>query len=321
METTFRMFLCDAHGIAGMELHSPSFAVMPLISHQLHSHQVTETYSTRAAWSAPTPEKYHVTVVAYNRALEASDPVCSDGVTVDVTPPAVGQIAVASCNIVPGLVTTSAGTVWYIDNQRRRSQITEPDTQCRSKGTAIDAAELEKFPIHLMRNETMFMQNATFCIQSESLSSDYTIYISTEHHLFVNWTGIDTESGIHDYELGVMSNPSGEAAPDILPFTSTHHHPQYQGYHPPLSEGQQFYIAIKAINKAGLTAIQVLGPLLVHTRNPVFNGGSQCYTDVQSEPSSGDMEQLPHHRRRCCTPQICSCRWYIAVWDRDPALH
>ncbi|XP_046570853.1 uncharacterized protein LOC124279103 [Haliotis rubra] len=244
---------------------------------------VTETYSTRAAWSAPTPGKYHVTVVAYNRALEVSDPVCSDGVTVDVTPPAVGQIAVASCNIVPGLVTTSVGTVWYIDNQRRRSQITEPDTQCRSKGRAIGAGELEKFPIHLMRNETMIIQDATFCIQSESLSSDYTIYISTEHHLFVNWTGIDTESGIHDYELGLMSDPSGEAAPDILPFSSTHHHPQYQGYHPPLSEGQQFYIAIKAINKAGLTTIQVLGPLLVHTRKPVFNGGvSATLTSIQS---------------------------------------
>ncbi|XP_067684738.1 uncharacterized protein [Haliotis asinina] len=234
---------------------------------------VTETYSTRAAWSAPTPGKYHVTVVAYNRALEVSDPVCSDGVTVDVTPPAVGQIAVESCNIAPGLVTTSAGTVWYIDNQRRRSQVTAPDTQCRSKGRAIGGAQLEKFPIHLIRNGTMFTRNASFCSQSESLPSDYMIYISTENHLFVNWTGIDTESGIHDYELGLMSYPSGEAAPDILPFTSTHHHPQYQGYHPPLSEGQEFYITIKAINKAGLTAIEVLGPLLVHTRMPVFNGG------------------------------------------------
>ncbi|XP_071082513.1 uncharacterized protein [Haliotis cracherodii] len=234
---------------------------------------VTETYSTHAAWSASSPGTYHVTVVAYNRALEESDPVCSDGVTLDDTPPAVGQIAVAASSIAPGLVTTSSGMVWFIDNHRRRSRVTEPNTQCRSKGTAIDAAELEKFPIHVMRNGTMLARNATFCIQSEALSSFHQIFISTQHHLFVNWTGTDAESGIYDYEVGLMSDPSGEAAPDILPYTSTHHHPQYQGYHPSLSEGQPFYIAIKAINKAGLTSIQVLGRLLVHTQKPVFNGG------------------------------------------------
>ena len=41
-----------------------------------------------------SPGVYHVTVVAYNAAMEPSKPVCSDGVTVDTTEPEVRKTSV-----------------------------------------------------------------------------------------------------------------------------------------------------------------------------------------------------------------------------------
>ncbi|XP_048243311.1 uncharacterized protein LOC124141844 isoform X1 [Haliotis rufescens] len=236
--------------------------------------EVTETYSTSASWTAPSVGKYHVTVVAYNRALEASDPVCSDGVTVDTTPPSVSEVAVRDSRVVEGLVKSSAGDVWLIDTHRRRTLIVTLNKSCSAKATPVDDGKLSLFPIHRYNNGSGMQLYNTDCESLPALPATFinSLYVYREHHLFVNWTGSDTESGIYDYELGLMSDPSGEAAPDILPYTSTHHHPQYQGYHPRLSEGQQFYIAIKAINKAGASTIRVVGPVIVHTTYPLFSG-------------------------------------------------
>ncbi|XP_046557202.1 uncharacterized protein LOC124266452 [Haliotis rubra] len=231
-------------------------------------------FSTSASWTAPTVGKYHVTVVAFNRALEASDPVCSDGVTVDTTPPSVSEVAVRDSRVMEGLVKSSDNVVWFIDAHRRRAQVVSPDDSCRSMATPVDDERLSLFPIHRYINGSRIHMCTDGCGSLVSMPPTFitSLYVCREHHLFVNWTGSDTESGIYDYELGMMSDPSGEAAPDILPYTSTHHHPQYQGYHPRLSEGQQFYIAIKAINKAGISASKVVGPVNVHTLYPGFSG-------------------------------------------------
>ncbi|XP_046557203.1 uncharacterized protein LOC124266453 [Haliotis rubra] len=236
--------------------------------------EVTETYSTSASWTAPSVGKYHVTVVAFNRALEASDPVCSDGVTVDTTPPSVSEVAVRDSRVMEGLAKSSDNVVWYIDAHRRRTLVVSPDDSCSSKATPVDDKRLSLFPIHRYNNGSGMQLYNPECESLLALPVSFTnlLYVYREHHLFVNWTGSDTESGIYDYELGLMSDPSGEAAPDILPYTSTHHHPQYQGYHPRLSEGQQFYIAIKAINKAGISTVRVVGPVMVHTTYPIYSG-------------------------------------------------
>ena len=96
--------------------------------------QVAETYSTHASWRAPEPGKYFVTVVAFNRALEPSRAVCSDGVTVDETVPFVTEVAIGNSRVVPGLVTSSTGDVWLIDSERRRSSVRDPDDACRYVG-------------------------------------------------------------------------------------------------------------------------------------------------------------------------------------------
>ena len=92
---------------------------------------MTETYNTFATWTAPGDGTYHVTVVAFNSALEPSAPVCSDGVTVDTTPPAMADFYVSGAHVAGGVVLGHSPTeVWLIDSERRRRLVDSPDTAC-----------------------------------------------------------------------------------------------------------------------------------------------------------------------------------------------
>ncbi|XP_046345841.2 uncharacterized protein LOC124126446 [Haliotis rufescens] len=253
------------YGFAGQCLDATDFGI------DLSSHNVTETSSTHASWTAPSGGRFFITVVAFNRALEPSLPVCSDGVTVDQTSPSLSQIAVLNARTTEGLVTNGE-EVWLVTADRRRSQIEDPDATCGQMGAFITNEDLNVLPLLKDDKEERVLLPHSICLKCSrfAMQSTKAMYILKEHHLYVNWTSSDAESGIYDYELGLMSDPSSEAAPDVLPYTSTHHHPHYEGFHPHLSEGQQFHIAVKATNKAGIVTSLILGPVVVHTQPPVF---------------------------------------------------
>nr|KAG5709290.1 hypothetical protein BaRGS_018042 [Batillaria attramentaria] len=164
--------------------------------HVTDDSRVNVTYGTTASWEAPGPGTYYVTVVAYNSAIEPSDPVCSDGVTVDVTAPAVSGVYVEGAYIVAGLV----------------------------------------------------------------------------RQLYLNWTGSDTQSGIYDYEVGMATAADNSVSPDISGYTSTNHHSFYSVYHPALTEDSPFYILIRATNKAGVSSVTTLGPVILTRRPPTYAG-------------------------------------------------
>ncbi|ESO88602.1 hypothetical protein LOTGIDRAFT_234472 [Lottia gigantea] len=135
------------------------------------------------------------------------------------------------------------------------------------KGRPIE--DISLFPVERYPNQTI--QDRDLC-QEETLPIQYLTqsYLVEHSHLYVNWTGIDVESGIYDYQFGLSSER--DSIPDLLPFQSTNHHAWYRGYHPQLTDGTEFFIHIKANNKAGLETIQTLGPLIVHTSKPKFSG-------------------------------------------------
>ena len=79
----------------------------------------------------PGPGTYHCTVVAYNKALEPSEPVCSDGVTVDTTAPEIHGVSIENSWTKDGLAEDSNGNVWYIDRNRFRIPVERPSHSCR----------------------------------------------------------------------------------------------------------------------------------------------------------------------------------------------
>ncbi|XP_078696304.1 uncharacterized protein LOC144924691 isoform X1 [Branchiostoma floridae x Branchiostoma belcheri] len=237
---------------------------------------VLNTTSTYVTWEAPHPGTYYSTVVAFNRALEPSEPVCSDGVTVDSTPPLLREVVVDSAHFKPGLLRDGEGNVWMVDRDGYR----QPAPACGNVTRKID--DIELWPLLRLPNGTVHPGNTndSTCQLYGELSVK--AYVTRENMFSAHWFGDDQESDIYDYEVGLSSTESPDL-PDILPLTSTNSHPHFSTYHPNLGEGRQFYLVIRAINRAQMETTKVLGPYIVDSTPPTFSG----QIDVTLEQQNG----------------------------------
>ncbi|XP_019617771.1 PREDICTED: uncharacterized protein LOC109465072 [Branchiostoma belcheri] len=228
----------------------------------------TNTTSTHAVWEATHQGLYHCTIIAFNSALEPSEPVCSDGVTIDVTPPVITDLSVDNLHYTPGVIRGKDGVVWLVDSSGLRHPINQPSPTCRNVSQEVDDVNL--WPAqNLLSNGTEHPgYSDNDCLTTGSFSGNG--YLSRENRLSLRWTGEDPESEIYDFEVGLSSTLSPDL-PDILPFTSTNAHPHFTTYHPDLDEGKQFYLVLKAINRAQMSTTKVLGPFIVDVTPPVFS--------------------------------------------------
>ncbi|KAI8487523.1 hypothetical protein Bbelb_347570 [Branchiostoma belcheri] len=236
----------------------------------------TNTTSTHVTWEAPHPGTYYSTVVAFNRALEPSEPVCSDGVTVDSTPPLLREVVVDSAHFKPGLLRDGEVNVWMVGRDGYR----QPAPACGNASREVN--DIELWPLLRLPNGTVHpgYTNDSTCQLYGELSVK--AYVSRENMFSAHWYGDDQESGIYDYEVGLSSTESPDL-PDILPLTSTNSRPHFSTYHPNLGEGRQFYLVIRAINRAQMGTTKVLGPYIVDSTPPTFSG----QIDVTLEQQNG----------------------------------
>ena len=105
--------------------------ILSLISCNLHLTKVKETYSLHATHTVASEGTYYACVVAFNRALEPSEPVCSDGVTVTTYVPSVSEVDISSAHVREGLVTDAGRTnYWVVGTNRHRRLIENSTTDC-----------------------------------------------------------------------------------------------------------------------------------------------------------------------------------------------
>lgn len=91
--------------------------------------QIKTTTSNDASTTVTTEDTYYITVVAYNAAFKPSDPVCSDGVTIDTSDSHIKELSISNARIRGGLVADS-GEYWLISDDRSRKRIYNT-TSCR----------------------------------------------------------------------------------------------------------------------------------------------------------------------------------------------
>lgn len=93
--------------------------------------KLIETYSTDVIHTVKSEGTFYACVVAYNRALELSKPVCSDGVTVTSNVPKVKEVAISGAFVKGGLITDiTKSSFWVLDQNRYRTMINNPTTDC-----------------------------------------------------------------------------------------------------------------------------------------------------------------------------------------------
>jgi len=92
---------------------------------------VYKTYAMEADFVAPNEGRYYVTVIAYNHALDASAPVCSDSVVIDTSVPDVSEIVVGQAKVSRMLLKDKLSTfVYLLDNNREIVTVDNPTAEC-----------------------------------------------------------------------------------------------------------------------------------------------------------------------------------------------
>ncbi|XP_078597675.1 uncharacterized protein LOC144873854 [Branchiostoma floridae x Branchiostoma japonicum] len=235
------------------------------------------TTELQHSFTASSPGTYYCTVVAFNRALSASEPVCSDGILYDTSPPSITNIVIENIRARTGAIKDGGGNVWMVDDQLRKVAVDSPSSACRSAARQVaDPAIFTDRPtvnVNADLNddpETVRMASSAGCESDGALG--FPFFMIVDKHLLVYWNGSDGESEINDYQVGLSSTESGGSSPDIMPLTSTHGHTVFKTRHSGLGEGQEFYLGVTATNKAGLSTTKTIGPIVVDARPPTFSG-------------------------------------------------
>ena len=128
---------------------STKCASMDLFQHpNLGTSSANTTTANFVEWIAPSVGTYYATVVAYNGALEPSDPACSDGIRIDDQPPSFEGVYIPGSRVKQGLVhNMEEGGVWLVHANRELSRIKEPTSECFNKSTTVSRSELMAFPV------------------------------------------------------------------------------------------------------------------------------------------------------------------------------
>ncbi|CAC5370733.1 unnamed protein product [Mytilus coruscus] len=243
----------------------------------LDGSNIVETYNTFGSHTVSGDGTYYFTVVAYNRALDPSEPVCSDGVTIDSSVPLVKEVVVKDTVITGGLVKDTDNFNYYIlGTDRIRRLIPNPTADCITKATALNGIDL--FPLMRTENGSIVeVDGNIFCSNSSSSPSVIGLTFFKSSLLEMSWEPLDIPAKVFDYEVG-FSSTVGSTAPDIMTFESTKQHSHVRVMHTNIPDGTQFFIIIKTISKSNLEGLTTLGPCFMDTTPPEIAGGSGIFT-------------------------------------------
>ena len=90
--------------------------------------QVHNTTDTFYSFDNIDPGTYYTTVIAYNNAMDPSRPVCSDGVTIDDSPPLVESILIDGLAMRGGFIHDEGGEIAYLDGSGYRHTVLDQDS-------------------------------------------------------------------------------------------------------------------------------------------------------------------------------------------------
>lgn len=91
-------------------------------------------------------------MVAWNSALTPSQPVCSDGLTVDLLPPVFGGVVIPGAVVAGGLARDAEGVVWWVGPDRTREMVREgqESPECIAIATPFPDVDVTSYPVKML---------------------------------------------------------------------------------------------------------------------------------------------------------------------------
>ncbi|XP_033746935.1 uncharacterized protein LOC117332160 [Pecten maximus] len=242
---------------------------------------IIDTIEKSARLTLTEEGQYFVTVVAYNNAMELSNPVCSDGVVLDRTPPVVVNVTIQSASVTEAMVCSDE-KAWYVTRNLTRYVVRDDHCNKLCRNTSSNDFLL-LLPVEASREP----YQSSSCLISDS---HVTIYLPIDL-IHLQWNILELGSQIHDVYIGIGSTKESSASPDLIDYHKAPHTYRYKKRHVGLSDSDEIYIFLKITNSAALTTISTIGPVILH----VFNkAGYHCTVNTdtfhlpsQSPPGHG----------------------------------
>ena len=198
--------------------------------------------------------------------MEPSTAACSDGIVYDTTPPTLLNVSITHGRSGRAIGCTQPGVPWLVHRNLTRVRLastTDCSKLCSDNSSSYDVEHLRRSSDQMVEEEVA----DDVCRKLPMMAEDSFIVLPSDY-VKVTWAGVDDESDMEEYYVGMGRDRTTSSAPDLLPFTPTHAHPSYHARHSGLGHGDLFFIFLQAVNKAGLHVQRVLGPVVIDVTPP-----------------------------------------------------
>ena len=261
--------------------------------------------------------KCYVTGIALNNAMDPSNAICSDGISKDTIPPVLHGVVLEHARWAESIIC-DGNTVWFLRSDLVKlhvESIENCDKLCESEKPfellhAIPfrddpQEEIENLQSQLggvwkqtdKNNSTMF--SSYLCSVFPRYDPNNVIFLPNDH-VILNWNVQDEHSQVDDFYVGFGADVSERHSPGIVNYISTAKKPSFSIHHAGIGTDEEFFIFLKAVNKAGLETILSIGPVIIdetppqykNLPSPIIDGDSVVvgwendtfYDDEQSTP-------------------------------------
>ena len=229
--------------------------------------------------------KRYISLIALNNAMEPSEAVCSDGISADLSPPELRDISIDNAKWSESIYCRE-NTTWLLQPDLTKIKLENTqwcDTKCNlmTFWPLLEGLPLQLndtgHPITIYNHtldlyETVYEGNIntksdTLCSTFPAYEPNMIIYIPNDQ-ITLHWDVVDEISQMQDFYVGIGTNPSEEDAPGIIGYSPTNKKNTFNIDHAGIGTNKEFFIFLKAVNKASLQTVIPVGPLLIDQTPP-----------------------------------------------------
>lgn len=198
--------------------------------------------------------------------MQPSLVACSDGITFDTTPPKLLNVSLANSRTGRAIACTHSNETWLINSNLTKVRLSLTPACLSLCSASSSRVHVDHLP--MTSNVSLEVElSDDLCRRLSLMSSEHSILLPSDY-LRLQWAGLDDESHMEEFYVGMGGDRTTSSAPDLLAFTPTHGRHSYHARHAGLGHGALFYVFLNGVNKAGLQVLLTLGPVIIDVTPP-----------------------------------------------------
>ncbi|KAH3708712.1 hypothetical protein DPMN_068171 [Dreissena polymorpha] len=211
--------------------------------------------------------KRFVTIIALNNAMESSKPVCSDGITRDISPAIIRNLTMEHAVWTETIICQN-GQPYLLQSNLQKVPLHNTTACLKICKSRTDTIVADFLTTHISGSKDTDISD--FLCRHLSLYTNETIVYMPNDHVVLNWEVEELGSQIEDFYVGLGLDATEKDSPSLVDYISTDRKPYFKHRHEAIGSDELFFVFIKTVNKAGLSNIATLGPILIDETPPRY---------------------------------------------------